>query len=121
MGKWINVVETYPEPPLQEDEFNRWYNEWHVPAAVESADYIGAVRYVSELPKIVNGRGRYIAIYYMETHDIEKTMQMRLDKRIIEINQGRGPDVCVNTWRDVLFKQTCLLDLLIRRSMRERD
>jgi hypothetical protein len=105
MEKWINVVETYPEPPSREDEFNRWYNKWHVPDAVDSPDYIGAVRYISLLPEIINGRGRYLAIYYMETDDIEKTMQMRLDKRLVEIKKGRGTDVCVNTWRDVLFRQ----------------
>jgi hypothetical protein len=105
MEKWLNVVETYPEPPSKEDEFNDWYSNIHVPDAVGSPDYVGAVRYVSPSPVITNGRGRYLALYYMETDDLERTMNARLQKRKVEITQNRHTDTCVNTWRDVLYRE----------------
>lgn len=105
MEKWINVVETYPEPPEKEKDFWGWYINVHLPDCVATQEYQGARLYRAAAPEISNGRGKFLAIYFIETDDIDRTMQIRRNKRVEENQKGRGTDLVVNVWRDVLYKQ----------------
>ncbi len=47
--------------PAQEDDFNRWYNETHIPDIFATGLYHTAYRY--EKVRYKQGRGRYLAMY----------------------------------------------------------
>lgn len=46
-----------------DDEFNKWYNEVHLPEIVTCPGFISGTRYVADTP---NGR-QYLAIYELES------------------------------------------------------
>jgi len=45
MEKVLLVVESNCADPLKEDEFNKWYNETHLPDVFETEGFVRAVRY----------------------------------------------------------------------------
>ncbi len=108
MEKWINMVETYCADPLREKEFNDWYDNFHLPDALETPGFLAARRYAIREPR--DGRGKYLAIYEIETENIAKTMATRLEFREKEKGQGRSasvmiPNLLIHSWSDVIFKQ----------------
>jgi hypothetical protein len=40
MERWLAVAETNCSDPSREDEFNRWYDDIHVPDALETEGFI---------------------------------------------------------------------------------
>lgn len=58
----VSVVTATIDPDL-EDEFNKWYNEVHLPEIVGCPGFISGTRYVAETP---DGR-EYLAIYELES------------------------------------------------------
>lgn len=102
MQKWINVVENNCVPD-REEEFNDWYDSIHLPDILETPGFVSARRYVNK--EFRDGRGKYLSIFEIETHDIDKTMAVRLKKRALEIEQGHGSNLWLPVWRDVLYKQ----------------
>ena len=108
MEKWINMVENFCTDPSRENEFNNFYNNVHVPDVLSSPGYLAAKRYIIKEPR--NGRGTYLAIYEIETDDMDKTMTTRLQRREQERQQGRKldqmvPNSFVPYWSDVQFKK----------------
>ena len=91
MAKWLLVVRTNCIDESKEDEFNKWYNEVHVPDVMEVAGFVKAGRYVS--PEMASyDNGKYLAIYEIETEDINKTMEL-LGKKLVDVfKQGRTSD-----------------------------
>lgn len=106
MERWVNSVETTCDP-AREDEYNDWYDNIHVPDILATPGFIRARRYVHK--ELRDGRGKYMALYEIETSDIEKTMKLRVEKRTEEQRQGRAgtdrPNLSFSLWRDVLFRQ----------------
>ena len=106
MEHWINILETNCDP-AREDEYNDWYDNIHVPDILLTPGFVRARRYLNK--EFRDGRGKYMALYEIETDDIEKTMQIRLERRAQEHSQGRSsasrPNFSFALWRDVLFKQ----------------
>ena len=57
MAKQVMVAFTSPAPGVDEDEFNRWYDEEHIPEKRATPGFRSARRYVShDIP------GRYLAL-----------------------------------------------------------
>lgn len=106
MQRWISLFETHCDPD-REDEYNDWHENVHVPDVLATPGFVRARRYVNK--EFRDGRGKYLVIYDIETDDIEKTMQARLEKRAEEHKQGRSsasrPNLAFPLWRDVLFRQ----------------
>lgn len=102
MEKWINIGETTCDPS-RDKELNDWYFNVHVPAILETPGFIAAKRYVNK--EFRDGRGKYLGIYEIETDDIDKTMEIRREKRALEAKQGRISTIGIPVWRDVLYKQ----------------
>lgn len=105
MQKWINLVET-ASYPLREKEFNEWYDNVHLPDVIKTPGFIAATRYMNK--EFRDGRGKYLTLYEIETDDIDTTMKVRLDRREMEIKQGRlkiDPNLFTHFWRDVLYKR----------------
>ena len=106
MQKWINLIETNCNPE-REDEYNDWYDNIHVPDILATPGFVRARRFVHK--ELRDGRGKYMAMYEIETDDIEQTMKVRLAKRNEEVKAGRAssnhPGMNRPVWRDVLWKQ----------------
>ena len=108
MEKWINMTETTCVDPAREQEFNDWFDNIHVPDVLKTPGYVSARRFVIKEPKM--GRGKYLAIYEIETDDIEKTLALRDKYKKIEEEQRRSFGKTVAnfahiSWRLCLFKQ----------------
>ncbi|MFC1981602.1 hypothetical protein ACFLVN_05120 [Chloroflexota bacterium] len=107
-GNWINTVELLLADPSREKELNEAYNNIHLPDILSSPGYQAARRYTIKEPR--NGRGTYLAIYEIETDDMDKTMATRLQRREQERQRGHGlgqlvPNSFVHSWGDVQFKK----------------
>jgi|OpeIllAssembly_1097287.scaffolds.fasta_scaffold1034507_2 hypothetical protein len=92
MEKWLVLVETNCRDEARDAEFNRWYDTVHVPDALSSPDHKSATRYV--IKDRVKGKGKYLAIYEIETDDIKRTME--LSAKNIESKKAAG------RWSDLL-------------------
>jgi antibiotic biosynthesis monooxygenase (ABM) superfamily enzyme len=87
----------------QEEDFNEWYNKIHLPDVIDTPGYIAATRYkINEFKK---GRGSYLAVYEVETDDIEETIKVRFEKLKKEIAARRGSDLPINVWPFVFFRR----------------
>ena len=105
-GKWLNFVELNCDP-AREDEFREWYDDTHLPDVLRTPGFVSATRY--RIKEFRNGRGKYLAIYGIETDDIENTMKVRLAQRAEAAKHGRSgdnrPHLVRQVWRDVLWRQ----------------
>ena len=59
--KTILVVFTNCSDPAKEEEFNRWYNEIHIPDILSAGGFSTATRWVNSNPK--PGEHKFLAIY----------------------------------------------------------
>ena len=91
MARWFNLVESSCADPAREDEFNNWYNNVHIPDVLSCPGFVGAIRY--EIAAAQEGRGKYVAVYEIDTDDIDKTMEERSKRRDEERARGRGSDL----------------------------
>ena len=98
MEKWILVVKSncadyLPGHDFNEDEkFNEWYDNFHLPDVMSTAGFVNARRFVSPDFSTMD-TGRYLAIYEVETDDIHKTMAA-LDANLKQIvKKGRYSDL----------------------------
>lgn len=109
--KWINLVEQNNDP-TREAEYHQWYNEMHIPDILKTPGFVKATRYEIREPR--DGRGRFFAVYEIETDDIAATMKERLAKREEETRAGRASasrnHLTRAVWRDVMWK------LIVERS-----
>jgi hypothetical protein len=102
MEKWLLVAETNCSDPAREKEFNDWYNNVHVPDILETPGFINAIRYENNDPN--EGRGKYLALYNLETKDIEKTMSDFTENVTKKCQQGRMSELVVAV-SAVFYKQ----------------
>ncbi len=102
MARWINLVETNCAIASREKEYNDWYDNVHIPDILATPGFISARRY--EQKEFRDGRGKYLAIYQIDTDDIDKTIALRRERRKREMEQGHYTDLLVRVWRDVLYR-----------------
>jgi hypothetical protein len=65
MAKGILIVESHPASPDRVEEYNRWYDETHLPEVVSVPGIVAARRYAP-----VDGEGPFVAIYELEADDL---------------------------------------------------
>lgn len=68
----VSVV-TVDVDPAFEDDFNRWYNEVHLPEIVSCPGFISGTRYMCET---ADGR-HYVAIYELESKAAFQTEELK--------------------------------------------
>ena len=90
MAIWVNIVETNCADASREEEFNNWYDNIHIPDILETPGFLSATRYMIKEPQ--EGRGKYLTVYEIETEDMDKTMEVRREKRLLERDRGRYID-----------------------------
>ena len=87
MEKWILVVYTNCTDPTKEAEFNSWYDNIHVPDILETPGILNANRYLNNGSD--ESTGKFVAIYEIQTEDIETTMTALKDNIGKKTEQGR--------------------------------
>jgi hypothetical protein len=67
MGKGVMLVWSNPESPGKEAEYNRWYNEIHIPELTENGLCRRVTRYKvsddTQMPGAAGSPYRYLAVY----------------------------------------------------------
>jgi hypothetical protein len=101
MARGILLVLSNPVTPEQEDDFNRWYDEVHLPEILQRTGFTSAHRYELS-PDQLAGRGgaegvearlgyRYAAIYEVEGGDI-RAAAASLSAVTKDLGQGAAMD-----------------------------
>lgn len=91
MEKWLVIVETNCKDATRDAEFNHWYDTVHIPDVLSFPDHKSAARYILKDP--TPGKGKYIAIYEIETDDIKKTMEASMKQREAKRAAGRWTEL----------------------------
>ena len=107
MARWILMAETNCADDAREAEFNEWYDNVHVPDALECPGFVRGSRYEFLMPWKIKGGGetqyrsagssegkaKFLAIYEIEADDPAEAMKA-LDKHMDEkAAQGRLSDL----------------------------
>jgi hypothetical protein len=108
MEKWIIMVENHITDPSREKEVDAWYEKIHMPDLLQTPGYLSAKRYVAKEPR--NGRGKYLAVYEVETDNIDKTLAVRQEYIAKEKAAGRTsgqmfPGLFLPEWQWVTYKE----------------
>ena len=87
MAKWILVVETNCTDTAREAEFNQWYDNVHVAGVLKVPGITKATRYEYDDPPA--GRGKFLAVYEIETDSIADTLKALDENRAAEMAAGQ--------------------------------
>src|SRR4030042_152825 len=87
MEKWIYAVYTICRDPSREKEFNEWYDQIHLPDILETPGIKRATRY--EIREPTEQQGKYVALYEVETEDIDQTIAKLRETVASKREQGR--------------------------------
>lgn len=103
MGKYMLVVGMKVDDPANEAEFNNWYNTIHFPDVLETPNFERATRWESTEPRLADAK--YLALYEIETDDIQAAMK-GLDETIAQKSKaGRmsslGTPVIIGTYKQI--------------------
>ena len=91
MELWLLVAESNCTDPSRVKEFNQWYDGVHVPDALETEGFISATRYETDSP--TEGRGKFLALYEIETDDIKQTEAAMMTNLLPKVEQGRISEI----------------------------
>ena len=91
MEKYLIVLESNCKDSAREKEFNEWYDQIHIPDIFETPCYVKASRY--ELTQPAEGKGKYIAVYEIESDDIDADMEKHMANMKNKQAQGRMSDL----------------------------
>jgi len=76
MARHVFVVFTNPTSEAQEAEYNRWYNDRHLPDVLDVPGFVSAQRF--RLSDTQRAAGpfpwRYMALYHIDTDDLKGTL-----------------------------------------------
>ena len=99
MASWLFIVESNCIDPARENEFNEWYNQTHIPdiMSTECIDRATRCELTTQPPE---GKGKYLAVYEIESDNIKATMSEFRDK-IDVIAKGRMSNLMKATSRCV--------------------
>lgn len=91
MAKWIRVVESNCTDAAREADFHEWYNKVHLPDMLETPGIVRATRYEAVEPK--EGEARFLAVYEIETDDIDELMKASQANIARKRAEGRMSDL----------------------------
>ena len=102
MEKWLNTLEIVCADDNRAKEFTTWYEKTHARDILDTPGFLTARMF--ERKEFRDGRGLFLTMYEIETDDIDKTLEIRKQKRIKEREQGRQTDAWIPMWFDVLWR-----------------
>ncbi len=92
MERYLFYLESRCLDHNREEEFNHWYDETHIPDILSGCPEIVACRRY----QLISGkreRGAYLAVYEIETDDIDRTMELLQKTRERIDAEGRRTDL----------------------------
>ncbi len=102
------VVGMNVSDPANEAEFNDWYNNIHFPDVLETPTFIRATRWEHTEPKPEDAK--YLALYEVETDDIQATMKSLNETIAVKREAGRmsnlGRPVIIGTYKQIFSMDT---------------
>jgi hypothetical protein len=106
MGRYLLFAFSDCKDPAREKEFNDWYDNLHIPDMLEVPGMIRATRWASAEPQEGQHR-KYLAMYELETDDIEKFDLKVRERGMRTVKEGRFSDLPVFDPPDVprVYKQ----------------
>jgi hypothetical protein len=106
MSKYMLFVFSDCKDPSREKEFNDWYSNMHIPDMLEVPGMIQATRWASAAPR-EGQRRKYLALYEMETDDLEKFDAAVRERGMRTMKEGRFSDLPVFDPPDIprVYKQ----------------
>jgi hypothetical protein len=84
-----------------EDEFNRWYNEVHLGDVLKVPGYTAAQRFeLSSTQMMPNPPYKYLAVYEVETDDLEatSTQLQSMPPEELPVTEAWDYDRCATWW-----------------------
>jgi hypothetical protein len=106
MDKWLLIIGTNCSDPEREKEFNDWYDNTHLPDVLETPGFLGATRYENTEP--AEGQAKFLALYEIETDDIEGTLKKTDENLAKKREQGRFTDLVQMVSRELYRKTSSL-------------
>ena len=94
MSRYLFFAFSDCKDPDREDEYNEWYSNMHVIDMLEIPGMISATRWASATDK-PNQQRKYLALYELETDDIEEFDAKVREATMSTINRGRFSDLPV--------------------------
>lgn len=94
MTKYLLFAFSDCKDPSREDEFNEWYDNTHIPDMLETPGMIRASRWVSAHQE-KNQHRKYLALYELETDDVEEFDQKVRETGMRTMERGRFSDLPV--------------------------
>ena len=91
MERWLIAVQTNCTDPSREKEFNDWYNNVHVPDILKVPGLLNSKRFYCP-DWSSHEQGHYLALYEIETDDIEKTKELLHTNLLEWFKKGRMSD-----------------------------
>ncbi len=91
MTKWLLLAYTDCADKSKDDKFNEWYDKIHLPDIVKLPGFVSATRCVNTNPAAK--KNKFIAIYEVESEDIQKSLKMLKDYGAQLKKQGRLTDL----------------------------
>ncbi len=104
MPKTTVLVFTNCADPAREKEFNEWYDNTHVPDVLETPGFVSCTRY-ELIGDPGPGQGKFLAVYEVESDDLESTMA-GLQQRVVDLVAQRRMIDCLRVvsftpWREI--------------------
>lgn len=102
MAKWLQLVGTNCADAAREAEFNEWYDKTHLPDVLETPGFVRATRYEHTNPS--EGEAKFLALYEIETDDIDSFIKANAENIAKKRAQGRFSELLVVVSRG-LYRQ----------------
>lgn len=108
MEKWLLVVETDCKNPNREEDFNNWYDNEHIPDGLKAPINIVAIRrYERKNPE--KEQAKYVAIWEIETDNIDMTLKSLANYRQSLVERGRMSELLQITERSVMKEMSVVV------------
>jgi len=120
MARWFFTVESDCTDEAHVDDFNEWYDKIDLSDVLETEGFITATRFecVAEvndqfdLSRSSQGKGKNLALYEIETDDIDRVIKSLVDTVAKMRNKGRLPPELmkvIKLGRRRIYKKACSL------------
>lgn len=92
LSRWLLLVESTCRDPSQEKEFNRWYDEVHIPDVLKGGPEFRTCRRYQQISS-AHGQKVYVAVVEIETDDINRTLEVHRRNMERVRREGRLTDL----------------------------
>ena len=109
MTAYIQTVVTAPFAG-REDEFNRWYDDTHLPEMLQVPGFVAGRRYTRTGPRAAAGP-RFLAVYEIETEDLAATLAaLGAAARMMTVSDAMDQPATVTDLYEVLGERRTAAD-----------